>query len=314
MDVWSVRKSCRWTQMKGFLSRAFGVIPSVSVCLLIGPLVPLVPLVLISFGCTPQESDEVIQPQASTKSASDQEQKPKDPLGADQPPKSVAVTPVDLDCVAVPSIKPELPYYVASKNLVVSRFISPCTPSQGGVGLKPKSSWMAMGFPCTGGGGRVDIRGKYHNPNLVAFVIGTECPMVPALKDQVQSLLVDEVGLPKDAPLVAYLPFVVQFWEVMGHKDADTGFAIELRSASAIESLWKGFRESRDFNVRLYGRENSWVPGGHFYQVDASIIPDGRSSFKMKILGVKVLNGEETAKIKARCEGLRPNRHCAAVF
>jgi hypothetical protein len=228
--------------------------------------------------------------------------------------KNPAAAPGDNECVGVPAIKQDLPYYVASKSLVISRFVTPCTPVHGGVGLKPKSSWLAMGFPCTGGGGRVDVRGKYQNPNLVSFIIGTECPMAPAAKDQVQAQLSETVGLPKDAPLMAYLPFVVQFWEVMGQRDADTGFAVELRSPPSIESIWKDFRENRNFNVRLYGRENSWVPGGHFYQVDATVIPEGRSTFRLKIVAVKKLNPEETTVVKARCEGLRPTRNCAAVF
>ncbi len=269
----------------------------------------------ISVSCTQGGPQEVSEPQTSSPQSGNQDSQAQESSGGEANHlKNPTVPQGDADCVGVASIKQELPYYVASKNLVISRFVTPCTPVHGGVGLKPKSSWMAMGFPCTGGGGRVDVRGKYQNPNLVSFVIGTECAMVPAAKDQVQAQLAEVVGLPKDAPLMAYLPFVVQFWEVLGQRDADTGFAIELRTPPAIESIWKDFRESRNFNVRLYGRENSWVPGGHFYQVDATVIPEGRNVFRLQIIAVKKLSPEEINVVKARCEGLRPTRNCAAVF
>lgn len=222
--------------------------------------------------------------------------------------------PAVSNCIPVAGIKEELPFYLPRQNIVITRFVSPCLPLQGGVGLLPKTQWLAMGFPCTGGGGRIDIKGKYHNPNVVSFVIGPECSMLPTSKDHVQTLAVEQVGMPKDAPLAAFLPFVVQFWEVTGQQDADTGFSVDLRSIPSVEGVWKGFRENHGFGVRLYGRENSWVPGGYFYQVEGSIHQDGRSTFRLQVQSVKKLSDEDTLKVRQRCELLRPARNCGAVF
>ena len=233
----------------------------------------------------------------------------------DHPPApSSLVKPATAECVLVPGVKGELPHYLPTHHVVVTRFASPCSPSPEGIGMVPKSPWLAMGFPCTGGGGRIDIKGKYHHPGAVSFAIGTECPMTPSTKEQVQSLFVEKVGIPQDAPLAAFLPFVVQYWEVIGYQDADMGFIVDLKSPSALDKVWKNFRENRGFGVHLYGRENSWVPGRHLYQVDAVLYPDKRNTFRLSVQGVKILGAEEMQKIRQRCELLRPARHCSAVF
>jgi hypothetical protein len=265
----------------------------------------------------PKEFQEEVQGSNSGESVA--EPKPPDAELPQSSPQA-AKSPVGLpdkptsDCLPVSGISGDLPYYLPNQNIVITRFVSPCLPSKGGIGLSPKTQWLAMGFPCTGGGGRIDIKGKYHNPNAVSFVIGTECTMNPSSKEQVQNLAVDKVGMPKDTTLAAFLPFVVQFWEVAGLEDADTGFTIDLRSPPALEGVWKRFRENHGFSVRLYGRENSWVPGGHFYQVDASLHQDGRTTFKLQVQSAKKLSDEDALKVRRRCELLRPARNCGAVF
>jgi hypothetical protein len=181
-------------------------------------------------------------------------------------------------------------------------------------GYTKKTPWLAMGFPCTGGSGRIDIKGHYHNPKLVSFIIGTDCAMAPSSHDQVRQIATTEFGLPSEARLMAYNPFVVQFWEIPGMTDSDTGYAIDLRSAPAIEGLWKKVRENQSFRVRLFGRENTWAPGGDFYQVEADLRLTGRLGFQISVVSVKALSSEELRQLKARCEALRPERNCSAVF
>jgi len=181
-------------------------------------------------------------------------------------------------------------------------------------GVTKKTPWLAMGFPCTGGSGRIDIKGNYMKPKLVSFIIGTDCAMAPQAQDQVKRIGVSTFDLPSESRLMAYTPFVVQYWEVPGMTDADTGYAVELRSAPALEGIWKRVRDNQVFRVRLFGRENTWAPGGHFYQVEADVRLTGRNAFQLAIASVKHLSSEELQAVKRRCEALKPERNCSAVF
>ena len=171
-----------------------------------------------------------------------------------------------------------------------------------------------MGFPCTGGSGRIEIKGHYNNPNLIAFLLGTDCSMTPASKDLAQSVIGQTFDLPASMKLAAYTPFVVQYWEVVGVPDADVGYVIELRKAPAVEGLWRRFQQKEKIQVRLYGRENTWVQGDNFYAVEGSLKLTGRTAFQLDVTKVKSLSKEEVAQVRARCESLRPKKNCTEVF
>ena len=127
-------------------------------------------------------------------------------------------------------------------------------------------------------------------------------------------MVVSQTGLPPTTRLVAFNPFVVQYWEVVGLPDADTGFAIELRSAPGREQAWKDLRQNGPLQVKLYGRENTWISGDQFYEVHGAIILTGRRSFRFDVKEVFSLNPEQVDQVRQRCENLRPRRDCASVF
>lgn len=233
------------------------------------------------------------------------------------PPVGPAPAPgaqVSETCVALPKLGGEPPFYVPGKNVVLTRLMKACATPQGQAGWEKETPWLAMGFPCTGGGGRIDIKGHYGNPKMVSFILGTDCTMQPNTPDTVKSIVQTAIDLPATAKLMAITPFVVQYWEVTGMTDADTGFSVDLRSGAAVDGGWARVQKKEPLRVRLFGRENAWVAGGHFYMVEADLRLTGRTQFQLEVAGVKSLSKEEIAEVKTRCEALKPSRNCADVF
>lgn len=217
-------------------------------------------------------------------------------------------------CIALANVDPDQPTYLPGKGVVLTRLLKTCVTHDGRKGIERDSPWLAMGFPCTAGGGRVDVKGHAYAPKMVSFIVSTDCPMAAASKEHVKKLFVEAVGLPAETKLMAVNPFAVTFWEIPGMPDADTGFAIELRSAPAIEGAWKRVRDKDKLRVRLFGRENAWVRGDHFYLVEADLHLAGSTQFALDVISVKALSKEEVAAVKARCEGLRTARNCGEIF
>jgi hypothetical protein len=207
---------------------------------------------------------------------------------------------------------PPLP--LPGQNVVLTRFLKSCITPAGLRGYEKTTPYLAMGFPCSGGGGRVELKGHYGNPKMVTFLLGTDCPLAPSNRDAVARLMGTTFGLPDSTKLVAYTPFVVQYWEIPAMVDADIGYALELRSAPAVEGLWRRFLKHEPVRVHLYGRENTWVPGDSFYFVEADLTQTGRTSFQLQAVQVKSLVKEQIAAVKLRCEALRPSRNCSEVF
>jgi hypothetical protein len=171
-----------------------------------------------------------------------------------------------------------------------------------------------MGFPCSGGGGKTEIKGNYYNPKLVSFVVGTNCPMAPTERDVLRKIVLQATGLSEKSQMMAHNPFAVQYWEIPSLAEADTGFKIELRSKEALGGLWRRMRDKGEtLAVRLYGRENAWVQGDHIYQLDAELIPRART-FQLRITNAKSLTPEELQEVRGRCEELRPRRDCLGAF
>src|SRR5690606_40330801 len=120
--------------------------------------------------------------------------------------------------------------------------------------------WIAMGFPCSKGSGKISIKGNYYAPKMISFMVTTDCPMAASTGDFpkiVQKIL----GIPAGAPMLAFNPFAVQYWEIPSSGDADTGFAVELRTSLGVGQIWRQLRGDESLAVRLYGRENAWVQG-----------------------------------------------------
>jgi len=217
-------------------------------------------------------------------------------------------------CFGLDKLAGDPPVYLAGKGVVLTRLAKPCSTRDGKRGVEKGSPFLAMGFPCTGGAGRVDIKGNYNSPKMVSFILGTDCGMNPAAMPAAAKTVAETVGLPADSKLLAYTPFVVQFWELPGMPDADTGFSVDVRSAPALEALWAKFKNKEPIRVRLFGRENTWGQGDHFYFVEADLRQAGRTAFQLDVVAVKPLKREEVEEVKVRCEALRPKRNCLEVF
>ena len=228
---------------------------------------------------------------------------------------AVPTTPLPPEtCVVLSELPHDPPVVLPGQNVVLTRLMRPCVTRAGQRGYEKTTPYLAMGFPCTGGSGRIEVRGHYANPKIVSFLLGTDCGMAPASAATVQSLLQKAFALPAGSKLAAYTPFVVQYWEIPSTGDADIGYTMELRSAAAVEGLWRRFQQSQPIRVQLYGRENSWAQGDNFYSVEADLKLTGRTSFQLQLVKVKPLSKDETAGIRARCEALRPKRDCTDVF
>lgn len=254
----------------------------------------------------------------------DKEKKPKEPVvTAEQQPATTVTSPAAPPpppppppdpCKVFEKFEGEPPLVLKGKGVVLTRMMKPCVTRDGRRGFDKNSSFLAMGVPCTGGSGRIDIKGHYHNPKLVSFIIGTDCLMNPSNTSEVHAMLAEAFGLTPDNKLLAYTPFVVQYWEVPGTSDADVGFSVDLRSGTATQGLWKQFRANAPVRAELYGRENAWVKGESFYHVTVDLVMTDRKSFRLDVVSVESLGPEKFNEVKARCEDLKPKRNCLEVF
>lgn len=231
------------------------------------------------------------------------------------PPKLVATQALSGACLPWPrQVPPGMPVYLKEKNFVVTRLLTACTLPDGTPGYDRNTQWMAMGIPCTGGRGKIDWTDKYVAPKQVAFQLSNSCPMTPTDSAGVIAAAKSMLGLGDGAKLLGYTSFSPQFWEVIGQNEADSGFAVELRSPQSLGNLWTKVRDGQPLRVRLYGRENAWLQGDFTYEVEADIVVTEKNRFKMVLISVKPLNDVELAEAKQRCESLRPKRNCSAAF
>lgn len=238
-------------------------------------------------------------------------------VAAPTPMPSATPAPTPLaDCKPVQGFPGDEPVFVKSADVVLTRIAGACDLADGSKGHLPSGGWMAMGFPCTGGEGRIDWKGTNYNlPKMVSFLLDTSCPMAPTDLNRLKTLVTTEIGISPQAPLVAFNPFVVQYWEVQGSDDADASFAVDLRTAKSLSGIWaKEFIKQKPIRVLLVGRENAWVPGNNIYAVNAELNWASKNRFTMKVSNAHVLKGDELNAVKTRCEALRPERECGKVF
>jgi hypothetical protein len=277
-----------------------------------------------SFGCTKSRKkvDEPVQPALTPKAGDPGATGSGTGTGTatgtgtgTAPQASMPPPPIDDACKVYPKMLSEPPLWLPGKDVVLTRMMKPCITPDGQRGYDQASPWLAMGFPCTGGSGRVDVKGHYHNPKMIGFILGTDCAMAPSTKEVVQTIVQPAFDLPPESKALAYTPFVVQFWEIPGMTDADVGFTLELRSPAALDGLWRKMREKKEpIPVKLYGRENAWVQGGAFFAVEGELRLIERTGFKFVVSKVTALTTEQIAEVAARCEALRPKRNCGDVF
>jgi len=236
------------------------------------------------------------------------------PKSSESPPVAAPVASVEA-CQAIAKLERAGPLYVKEHALVLTRILKPCVTTDGRNGFDRSTPWMAMGFPCSGGDGLIDWKGtNYTRPKMVAFILATDCIVAPSDPSEVSRLIRAAVGLPETTRLIAYNPFVVQYWEIPGLPEADTGFTVELRSDESIAKPWQRLLKGEGLPVTLFGRENAWVQGDNIYQVDAEIRVTTRNRFLLQVMDVKTLNPPDIEAVRQRCETLRPRRNCAQIF
>jgi hypothetical protein len=218
-------------------------------------------------------------------------------------------------CHPVKGFGAGMPITSPSNKYLVTKFMRPCVTRGGEAGLERNSAWLAMGFPCSGGEGRIDWKGSnYQRPKLVEFILANDCPMGPADQNALKNLAALEMGIPVESTIGAYTPFIVQFWEIPVLKEADVGFSVELRDNEGLGNQWPRMIKGEGLRVVLVGRENAWTQTDQLYQLEADIVITTKNRFQIKPVSVKVMTGKDIETAKSRCEALRPIRNCASVF
>jgi len=230
-----------------------------------------------------------------------------------QTPK--AMPPVIDECDTSLDLPEDQAIFLPDNNIFVTRVMSPCLSASGQRGHKRNAGWMAMGFPCTGGEGRIDWKGTNHSrPKMVSFLMETSCLMAPSDHNKLKTEASKVARISETAPLIAFNPFMIQYWEVPGFGDADTSLTVDLRSAESLGDGWTHFIKGKPLKVFLVGRENAWVPGNKVYGIEGEINFASKNRFTFKVTNAQLLSSAERQKIKARCESLKPERSCAEVF
>ena len=230
-------------------------------------------------------------------------------------PKEDPTHPVMDDCDASVKFTDGEPIYLPENKVMLTRVMSPCMTVEGLHGHKKNAGWMAMGFPCTGGEGRIDWKGtNYNRPKMVSFLLETSCAMAPANKSKIMEEAKKVAAIPAEAPLIAFNPFVIQYWEAPGYEDADTSFTVDLRSGKGLDDGWVRFIKPKPLRIFLVGRENAWVPGNYMYAVEGDLILASKNRFTFSVSTARVLAGDELGKVRVRCEALKPDRDCSRVF
>lgn len=263
-------------------------------------------VLMVSHACTttpesPPGADELEKPGV-------QEEESQETAQPEVSPTGVA------ECLAFSALVEGVPHFFADVGVVVTDVQKPCETLDGRAGYMPGSGWVAMGFPCSGGGGRIDWRGSVHRPNLVIFQAPNSCPMSPDDMNMAASLVKPRLGMGEGSNLLAYYPFAIAFWELADGSDADTGSRIEVVTTGPRQRKWTSFQAGQPIEVRLYGRPNSLVPSRDWYEVKAHLLRDGDHIFKIEVKDVKVLNDQELEQVKQRCFALTPARNCRQAF
>src|SRR5690606_4194263 len=133
---------------------------------LVRSLVSVVLLPLALSSCTKDQNKAEEPVQAKPEAAASVPPKAPAP-----PPKPVPMP--EETCRVFDKLPSEPPLVLDGKGVVLTRIMKPCVTRDGRRGFEKNSPYLAMGFPCTGGSGRIDIKGNYYNPKMVSFILAT---------------------------------------------------------------------------------------------------------------------------------------------
>lgn len=266
-------------------------------------------------------NEKPAQPRIAAPSTSDQNLSVQTPSDTTPQPsitesETPKAKPADLGtCDTSVELPEEQSIFLPENKVFITKIMSPCLSMTGQRGHKKNAGWMAMGFPCSGGEGRIDWKGtNYTRPKMVSFLLETSCQMAPTDHSRLKAEATRVAKISDTAPLIAFNPFATQYWEISGYDDADTSYSIDLRSNQSLEDGWNRFLKGTPLKVLLIGRENAWVPGNKIYAVDGELHPSKKNRFTLKVISARRLSSEELQKFKVRCESLRPERSCSEVF
>ena len=217
-------------------------------------------------------------------------------------------------CIALPSDQDARdPAWLPDLGVVVTKFTETCSLPDGKLGIRPSSSVIAMGFPCTNGEGRIDVQGNYWVPKVVSFLLATDCPMGQP-RENLENEIRTKLHLRETSSVLAINPFATQYWEIAGLEDADLGFTVDLRSPKAKQLTWRQFTEGAPIPIRLFGRENAWGGAKNLFEVDGELNRVSPYRFGLTVTGVRLLSDSDISQVKNRCLALTPQRRCASVF
>ena len=218
------------------------------------------------------------------------------------------------DCVKLPGAV-KFPYYMADQEAFVVSMNKTCVTADGSPGVAPDSSFLAMGFPCAAGGGKVDITGKhYNNPQMISLLMVNSCPMKPVDQAAFTRIVRERFGLNDKAALLALYPFELHYWELSEFNDADLGEIVELRSTPALRKGWKRLTDGGSLRMKMYGYENGWIEKHHLYSIDVEIKLVARKRFGIQLVSAASMSEEQALEVKKRCESLRIGQNCDRVF
>jgi|GEM_PF-2318393 len=201
----------------------------------------------------------------------------------------------------------------ADAHVMVTKVLKTCSRVDGTMGYRPDSQWIAMGFPCTAGGGEVSVKGHSHDPKFVAYRAGISCPTDPKDMNAVVELA-KKYGLFVGGKLLAYTPMEVMYWEMEQYPDSGVGSTIELRTDETIKKVWQAYIDKQPVLVRFYGRESSWSRSDNWFEVVGNIVNTTPRRFKIETQAARALTAAEVEQLKQRCLALEPKRDCGSVF
>ena len=160
----------------------------------------------------------------------------------------------------------------------------------------------------------MEVIGYYFSPKAVHFTLDTSCPMLKTSQEKIRQSALQLLQLTPTASLLAINPFTVQYWEIPGFDAADVGTALELPAIETQVKRWNPVTKGAPIEVRLYGRENAWVPGNVVYEVQGELIVTSQSRFQLRVKQAKAMTKEEEEQVITRCKALEPARDCTQVF
>lgn len=252
---------------------------------------------------------------------------PYESMGNNNPEQSVpTIPPVDHskpadadelvtmdDCVVFTEKIKEPPFFSRELGVVFTRVAKMCRNADGKKGFVPHSPWLAMGFPCTGGGGRVSWTGTQNAPKAIHFTMANGCPLQPAGLQELAHKM-QQTNYSSAMKVIGYAPLAISYWQLPDFPDHDTGEVLDFVSKVGIERGWKQFLEDKPIRVRLIGRENAFVRSEFLYEVMGAIKHNSRRSFIFEVHNVTVLSNESKEQFRQSCGNLGQSRNCQEIF